>query len=135
MTVITLDAIESVKELKSVGFTEDQAEVQVKLLLDAINKSEMARLEDFATKRDLKEFELRITKVIANVQIEVAGMRADVQKEIAGIGADVKLEIADLRREIAETKSGVIKWVAGMLLVQSGILIGGFGAVVKLLLA
>ena len=111
MTVITLDAIESVKELKSVGFTEDQAEVQVKLLLDAINKSEMARLEKFATKHDLKELELRITRV----------------------KSDVRRDVTDVWCKIADIKTKIIKRVTELLVV--GILIGGFWAVVKLLLA
>jgi hypothetical protein len=74
--------------------------------------NEMIHIEELAKKRDLKELELRITEVIA----------------------DVQREVTDVRREIAESKTEVIKWVAGMLVVQSGILVGGFFAVVKLLL-
>jgi chromosome segregation ATPase len=133
MTVIAFDAVESIKELKSVGFTEDQAETQVKVLLDAIRKTETIHFEEFATKHDLKELELRITEVIADVRREVANVQREVangQREVANL----QREVVDVRREIAESKTEIIKWIAGMLVVQSGILIGGFFAVIKLLL-
>ena len=54
MSEITFDTHAFVKKLKSVGFTEEQAEVfaeeQVKLIEDRL-----------ATKRDLKELEERLT--------------------------------------------------------------------------
>ncbi|KJU82277.1 hypothetical protein MBAV_005522 [Candidatus Magnetobacterium bavaricum] len=43
-----------VKKLKAVGFTEEQAEVQAEAMSELIE-------EGLATKRDLKELELRLT--------------------------------------------------------------------------
>jgi hypothetical protein len=51
---IAFDTHEYVKKLKSVGFTEEQAEVQATALADLID-------EQLATKQDLRELELRLT--------------------------------------------------------------------------
>jgi len=111
MAVAQFDAVDTIRELKSVGVPDDQAETWVKALLNAID-FKMAHSDEVATKRDLKELELRITDIIAGVQREVA----------------------NVRREIADTKTEIIKWVAGMLVVQFGILLGSIIAVVKLLI-
>lgn len=54
MTAITFDTHAYIKELKAVGFTEEQAEVQAKTLSSIFN----ANLDELATRRDLKELEL-----------------------------------------------------------------------------
>ncbi len=91
MTTITFDTHEFFNELKSAGFSDQQAETITKLQKAAIASTlEQAKLEygldDIATKRDLRELELSI-------------------------------------------KNDLIKWIAGMMLAQAGII----AALVKLL--
>ncbi len=50
---ILFDTLAYAKKLKAVGFTEEQAEVQAEELASVID-------ENLATKRDLKELELRL---------------------------------------------------------------------------
>ena len=50
---ITFDTLAYAKKLKTVGFTEEQAEVQAETLAEIID-------EKLATKQDLKELELRL---------------------------------------------------------------------------
>jgi len=38
------------------------------------------------------------------------------------------------KNDLADTKVEIIKWVAGMLIVQAGILIGGFFSIVRFLI-
>jgi len=45
-----------------------------------------------------------------------------------------KGDIKELEVKIAAAKTETIKWVAGMLIVQAGILIGGFFTIVQVLL-
>jgi len=54
MSVLVFDTHSYVKKLKAVGFSEEQAEVQVEALSALIE-------EQLATKRDLKELEERLT--------------------------------------------------------------------------
>lgn len=54
MSVLVFDTHAYIKKLKAVGFSEEQAEVQAEVLSSLIE-------EQFATKRDLKELEERLT--------------------------------------------------------------------------
>ena len=54
MSAIPFDTHATVKRLVAAGFTEQQAEAQVQPLADLI-------YDPLATKRDLKELELRLT--------------------------------------------------------------------------
>lgn len=53
-SAVVFDTHAYVKKLRSVGFTEEQAEAQAEALKDLVD-------EQLATKRDLKELELRLT--------------------------------------------------------------------------
>ncbi len=76
MTTITFYTHEFIKELKNAGFSEQQAEAITKLQKTAISTTlEQAKhdyqLDDLATKRDLKELELKVAKDIAESKAEV----------------------------------------------------------------
>ena len=100
MTAITFDTHDFVKKLKGAGFSEEQAEVLTDLQkATSQNTLEQARhdyeLDDLATKRDLREVELKI-----------------------------ELVKAELKRDIAETKAELIRWVVGVGLLQITIIAG-----------
>lgn len=93
MTAITFDTHEFFKELKGVGFSEQQAEVITRLQKSAIKETlEQAKndyhLDEIATKRDLRESEM-------------------------------KLEL-----KMAETKAELIRWVVGVGLLQTTLIVG-----------
>ncbi len=95
MTTLTFDTHEFVKKLKNVGFSEEQAEVITSLQkTTSSNTLEQARhdydLDNLATKRDLREIELKI-----------------------------ELVRSELKRDIAETKAELIRWVVGVGLLQT----------------
>ncbi len=58
-----------------------------------------------------------------------AEAQAEALGEIIGANLATKKDIEQLRKEIAETKVEIIKWVAGMLVAQAAII----AALVKLL--
>lgn len=100
MATVAFDTHEFVKELKDAGFSEQQAEVITKLQKAAVSSTlEQARhdyeLDDLATKRDLKEIELKI-----------------------------ELVRAELKRDSAENKAELIRWVVGVGLLQITIIAG-----------
>ena len=60
---VIFDTLAYSKRLKAAGFTEKQAEVQAEVLAEIVN-------ENLATKRDLKEMEMRLTiKLGASIAI------------------------------------------------------------------
>ncbi len=92
-TTITFDTLAFVKQLKSAGFNDNQAEIQAQAINQALSDFQNNRLNELSTKADLFTVE------------------------------------AKLQTEIAKAKSETIKWVAGMLVVQAGVV----AALVKLL--
>ncbi|MEO5372064.1 MAG: hypothetical protein H7833_18500 [Magnetococcus sp. DMHC-1] len=109
MQAITFDTLAFSEQLKAFGVPEEQARGHAQALSTVLKQVEEtlkqtekmrlqveeARLEDVATKRDIKE----------------------LAREMA-----TKLEIEKIRGEIAETKADIIKWVAGIMLAQTGLL-------------
>jgi hypothetical protein len=100
MTTLTFDTHDFVKKLKGVGFSEEQAEVITELQKTTVaNTIEQARhdydLDNLATKRDLKELELKI-----------------------------ELVRSELKRDIAENKAELVRWVIGVGLLQTTIIAG-----------
>jgi len=104
MNTLTFDTHEFVKKLKDVGFSEEQAEAITDLQKTTVsNTLEQARhdyeLDDLATKRDLKELELKIDSRIREIELKVA-------------------------KDIAESKADLIRWVVGVGLLQITIIAG-----------
>ena len=97
MATLAFDTYEFVKELKDAGFSEQQAEAMTKLQKAAVSSTlEQARhdyeLNDLATKRDLKEIELKI-------ELVKAGLKRDIES---------------VRKEMAENKAELVRWVVGV---------------------
>ncbi|MCX7088020.1 MAG: hypothetical protein NTV00_08205 [Methylococcales bacterium] len=110
MTAILFDTLELATKLKAVGFTEDQTRVIVDIQkATADHTLEQAKhdyhLDDLATKRDLKDLE-------TGLKHEIELLRADTQKSIA-----------ETHRAIAETKAELIRWVVGVGLLQTTIVV------------
>ena len=63
-TAIVFDTHAYVKKLKSVGFTEEQAEVQAETLAGLVG-------DQLATKRDLKELEILIERDLQELELRL----------------------------------------------------------------
>lgn len=90
-TTLTFDTHEFVKKLKDVGFSEEQAEVMTDLQKTTVsNTLEQARhdyeLDDLATKRDLKETELRLESRIKDTELKIVETKADLVRWVVGVG-------------------------------------------------
>ena len=94
------------------AFKDD--EKKAKVLSEVIDEleSRIAPLRDVATKGDLEVTKLALQKEIEQVRGEVEQVRLTLQKEIE-----------EVRREIAETKSSIIRWVVGLLVLQTGVIV------------
>jgi hypothetical protein len=85
MAITALDTHQTVKDLTAAGFTDAQAEA----LTQALRQVQQIDLSDLATK-------------------------ADLASAIADLRSEMKLEFANIRREMAEMKTELIKWVLGI---------------------
>ncbi len=104
MSTITFDTLHFANKLKAVGFTDEQAQVITELQRTATdNTLEQARhdyhLDDVATKRDLKEMDTALRH-------------------------EIELLRSETKRDIAETKAELIRWVVGVGLLQTSLIIG-----------
>jgi hypothetical protein len=84
MSLLSFDTHEFVKKLKDAGFSEEQAEAITDLQkATASNTLEQARhdyeLDNLATKRDLRETELRL-------ELKIAETKADLIRWVVGAG-------------------------------------------------
>ncbi|MFZ2727171.1 MAG: DUF1640 domain-containing protein [Methylococcaceae bacterium] len=90
MTTLTFDTHEFFKELKDAGFSEQQAEVITKLQKNTVHATlEQARhdyeLDNIATKRDLRELELRLESKIKDIDLKIAETKTDLQRWIVTV--------------------------------------------------
>ncbi|RLC11734.1 MAG: hypothetical protein DRH43_03445 [Deltaproteobacteria bacterium] len=98
---VAIDTLNIYSRLKSTGLPEESAREIAEVFRETID-------EKLANKNDLKTTESNLTKYIESV-------RAELKK-------DIELLRSELRREIAESKAGTIRWVAGMLVAQAGLI-------------
>ncbi len=94
------------------AFKDD--EKKAKVLSEVIDEleSRIAPLRDVATKGDLEVTKLALQKEIEQVRKEIEQVRGEVER--------VRLS---LEKEIEQVKASVIKWVAGLLVVQTGVIV------------
>lgn len=104
MTTLTFDTHDIIKKFREKGLSEDLAEFQVEAIKDVVKQAVNQvqhdyNLNELATKKDLDS---RITET------------------------ELKIELvrADLKRDIAETKAELIRWVVGVGLLQTALIAG-----------
>ncbi|MBF0415419.1 MAG: DUF1640 domain-containing protein [Magnetococcales bacterium] len=78
---IVFDTLEFTEQLKASGVPDDQAKGHAKAMAHVLEQIEEARLKELATKRDLKELELRMVikmggMILAGIGILFGLMRA-----------------------------------------------------------
>ena len=115
MTAITFDTHEFIKDLKNSGFSEQQAEAITRLQKSSINTTlEQAKhdyqLDDLATKRDLKELELKIDARIREIELKIDSRNKELELKIA--------------KDIAESKAELVRWVVGVGELQMTLIVG-----------
>ncbi|MDP2902969.1 MAG: DUF1640 domain-containing protein [Methylovulum sp.] len=104
MTTITFDTHEFVTELKQAGLSESQAEVIIKLHRQATNAA-----------IDYVKQEHNLDNLVSN---------KDLDARIKETELKIELVKSELKRDIAETKADLIRWVVGVGLLQITIIAG-----------
>ncbi|MBF0476972.1 MAG: hypothetical protein HQK59_14305 [Deltaproteobacteria bacterium] len=95
------------------------------------------QIESLATKRDIEELRLGTKQDIEELKTSIAGsievLRLTTQRDIAELKKDIEASRLATQRDIAESRVDTIKWVVGLLVAQSAIIIAAVGVLVKLL--
>ena len=115
------DIIEAI--LTNPKYNESEKTELVDEFIDGM-KNEYPDLKYHATKQDISETELKLTKEIKELDVKLSKDISNVRKEIKELDVKLTTEISDVRKDIANSKIETIKWIAGMLFVQV-IAIGG----------
>jgi len=103
---ITIDTYAIVTKLKETGIPELQAAAQVeaitKLIEGAIEQAKHDyQLDELVTKRDLRETDLKIELVRSDLKREIAEIKADLVRWVVGVGILQSVLITGLMLKIA----------------------------------
>lgn len=96
MTLLNFNPLAYAKKLESAGFTKEQAETAAEVQNEAIQCTiEYVKANEFAGKQDLSTTQITI------------------QKEIEILRKDIEVVKSDLKRDIADSKAELVRWVVG----------------------
>lgn len=114
------DSHRFVKRLTNAGLSEEVAEI--------LAEEHGSRFvpADVATKADVAEAGSATRSDIAATNAEVAATRSDLattNAEVAKTRADVALAVAELKELIVATQRSTLKWMFGMMLAYTGIIL------------
>jgi hypothetical protein len=117
-----------------------EEEARARILADAIGGIEerWMSFDALATKAQVSDVELRLTKEIETLRKETHEMDARLTEKIHEMDGRLSREMKELEvrmvSRMGEFKADTIKWVAGMLVVQTGVIIGVLVGALRLLL-
>lgn len=97
MTALAIDTLQLVKDLKSAGFNEQQAEAVTR----AIRQSQDVDLAHMATKADVASL---VTRGDLREELTHFATKSEIKTDLS----DVKTQISTLKTDIA-----VLKWMSG----------------------
>ncbi len=131
MNMVQFDTLEYANKLKVSGVSEEQAEGMTEAMRQVLESKELATKQDIkdselATKRDIKALE------VATKQ-DIKALEASTKIELEKVRGDIKAVEASTKVSISESKVEMIKWMVGMFVIQTGILIAAIIAAIKIL--
>ena len=114
-----IDTLTISKELEEAGLSRPQADA-VARQMGALTESSLA------SKENLKTTELSLQKEIEEVKLslqkEINEVRLSLTKEINAVKVEVKTIEANLQKELRQTSTATIRWVAAMLIGQTALI-------------
>ena len=117
---IHFDTHKFVKRMTETGMSEATAEAladeQLRLIQGELaTKTDLAALQA-ATKADIEALRLA-------TKADIERLRLSTQTDIAELREATRADIAGVRLEIEKTKADLIRWMAGLLIAQGGVII------------
>lgn len=108
----SFDSLAYAKRMESVGFTRQQAETMAE---------EQAKLIDerLATKQDIASIRQDIASQRESARDDMERFRLASMADIEAVRADIKQSETRLEARIAETRAEILKWVIGLIGLQT----------------
>ncbi len=113
-----IDALVLSKVFKQVNLTDDQAEA----IAEAIVGSEKIlekRIESFEERNSKSLHELSTKGDLLIIKKELEG---DLLAMKSGLDLKIDLKVEQVRKEIEQIRSDLIKWIAGLMIANTGLL-------------
>ncbi|GHV08405.1 hypothetical protein AGMMS50229_16770 [Campylobacterota bacterium] len=109
MVLMNFDTLSAVKQLQGFGFEQRQAEGVVEVL----KETQLAGIENLATKDDLKALEISLRGEIKELGSEIK----DVRGEIKELRSDMKSQetITNVKFDAIKTELVILKWILGVI--------------------
>ena len=73
MATLTFDTFENVRRLKAVGFTEEQAAEQTKIISELVENRLTTKQDIVLLQRDMKEMEVSLKHDIKEMELRITG--------------------------------------------------------------
>jgi hypothetical protein len=108
MATIAFDTLKFSNRLKAAGVPDKQAEAEAEALKEVLSDFAAERLDDLATRRDLKELELALQHNAKELEVSA---RRDLKE------AELRLEA-----KMADSKADLIRWVVSAGIVQTAVI-------------
>ena len=108
------NALKYTQELEKAGFSRDQAEASLKLLIEVMN-------ENFATKSDLKETELRLESAILATKSDLKESELRLESAIFATRSDLNAVAQKLDSSIREVEYKMTIKLGAMMTLAIGI--------------
>jgi hypothetical protein len=109
--ISTLDTLETVKELRAAGFSDEQAEAVTRI----VKKTQVIDISDLASNADLA----MVKTDLAVVKTDLAVLKTD----LGALKTEVTVEFARIRAEMSELRAELIKWVVGIAFAQTATIV------------
>lgn len=136
-----VDTLRIFERLKGASLNERAAKEIAEVFYDFIESKLATKMDieglKIATKKDIESLRAELKVDIENLRTELkidiekvrAGSKVGTEKVESGLTSHIENLRAEVKVDIAQSKTEIIKWVAGMLIAQTAIL----ASVVKLL--
>ncbi len=109
-------SINLIDALMSIGISRDRAYSLAELFERGIDERYSLHAQVLATKRDLSELELKITR-------EITREINQTNERISQVELSLRTDINATRLAIADSKTEIIKWMIGSIVALGGLLI------------
>jgi len=122
---MTIDTLQIYEQLRSSSLP-DEAAKGIANVIKNVTESELASKRDIA---EIRQDIANIHRDIADIHKEIANIYKAIEQLRADMTQAIEMAKIELRRDIANTKADLIKWMAGMLVTQAVVI----AAIVKLI--
>ncbi len=114
---MTFDTFTYAEGLKNSGIPDEHVRALTQELTKALKS------EDLATKQDIVAIKQDMKNLAAAAKQDVASLAVATKQDIASVRQEIRDLAATTKQDIAELKTDMSRWVIGMMVAQTGIII------------